>query len=137
MLFNLITYLPDDIIKIIWKKVHAKYKIFINKENYIKLNSLIDENIYNYDSYTRDIIRNDCAYVFYYMIQRSFNDWQHLYNYKYNQVIYTNYIHFLLFYSHKNNSSKCKNIINVQLNLSRFKNELYKVNRIKYNKWNN
>ena len=137
MLFNLIIYLPDDIIKIIWEKTAAKYKIFINKENYIRFNSLIDENIYNYDSYTRDIIRNDYAYVFYYMIQRYFDGWLHLCNYRYDGVMYTNYIHFLLFYSDQNNSSKCKNLINLQFNLSRLKKKLYKNNRIKYNKWTN
>ena len=137
MLFNLITYLPDDIIKIIWYKILPKYKIFINKENYIKFNYLIDQNITNHDSYIRDIIRNDSSYVFYYILQRCFNNWLQMYNYKYKGVIYTNYINFILFYMQQNNSSKCNNLINLQLNLCELKKKLYKNNRIKYNKWSN
>ena len=137
MLFNLIIYLPDDIIKIIWEKIAEKYKIFINKKNYIRLNYLIDQYIHNHDRYMRDIIRNDYAYVFYYMLQRHFNCWLQRYNYRYNSIIYTNYIDFILFYSQQTNSSKCKNLINLQFNLSKLKKEWYKNNRIKYNKWSN
>ena len=48
MLFDLVPKLPDDIIEIIWSKLNHKNKIFLNKENYIKFNYLIDGLINNY-----------------------------------------------------------------------------------------
>ncbi len=61
MLFDIIPYLPDEIIYIIYCKIKPSQLIFLNKENYYKYNHLVDTLIIKgrYDSYIRDIIRND------------------------------------------------------------------------------
>jgi hypothetical protein len=137
MLFQWIQHLPDEIINIIWSKLNPCHIIFLNKENYKKFNYLIDGMVCNYESYIRDIIRNDYIFSFNYILNRQFKYWLHKRNYRYNDVIFPDYIHFLLNYSISNKASKCNKLINLQLNLSGLKKEWRKNNRIKYNKWNN
>ena len=91
-----------------------------------------------YESYVRDIIRNDYNFIFENIFHRRYNDWMYRrYDYKYNNKIYSNYIDFLLFYANKNNSRKCYNLINLQLRLCEVKKKGCKNNRSIYNKWSN
>ncbi len=133
------SYLPDEIINIIWIFVTPVQKIGVDKKHYYKFNYLIDRLIPNirYDSYVRDMIRNDFIFIFNFLLNRKYIYWLNRVNYKYNNIIYPSYIHFLLDFTHKNNASKCNNLINVQLNLSGLKKEWCKNNRIKHNKWSN
>uniref|UniRef100_A0A6C0AWX7 Uncharacterized protein n=1 Tax=viral metagenome TaxID=1070528 RepID=A0A6C0AWX7_9ZZZZ len=140
MLFDYIQYLPYEIISIIWNKLSKFQKVFVNKENYLKFNNLIDKMIIRgrYESYIRDIIRNDYKFIFENIFHRRYNDWLYRrYDYKYDNKIYSNYIDFLLFYTNKNNSRKCYNFINLQLQLSELKKKGRKNNRLIYNKWSN
>ena len=139
MLFDYIQYLPNEIIHIIWNNVSTIQKFFLNKEHYNTYNHLIDTIIPQgrYESYIRDIVRHDCNYVFKYLIHNKFNTWLQIYNYKYDNIIFSDFINFLLFYSKNNNSSKCNNSINLSLQLSELKKKGRKNNRIKYNKWSN
>ena len=137
MLYDYIQYLPDDIIAIIWKHLSKFNKIFLNKNNYIKYNHLIDILIINgrYESYVRNIIRNDYSFVFDQIFKRKYKYWLQIKKYQYTDTIYKNYILFLLYYSNINNSQKCYDIINLQLNLMGFKKDWCKNTRIKNNKW--
>ena len=138
-MFNYIQYLPDEILNIIWNYLNPIHKIFINKDYYNKFNYLIDNLISKgrYESYIRDVVRNDSNFIFKNILNRQFNNWLQISDYKYNNIIYSNYILFLLFFSNKNNSNKCNNQINLQLQLSGLKKNWYKNNRIKYNQWSN
>lgn len=128
--------LPDEILSIIFECISPRLKIFLNKEYYLKLNYLIDPIIgTRYESYIRDIVRNNCAFVFYYLLTRNFSKWLAITNYHYKRSIYTNFICFLIDYSRENNAFKCSEILNVQLNLSGLKKEWCNSTRIKYNKW--
>ena len=139
MLFDLISYLPDEIIAIIWSFLNIRNKIFINKENYLKYNNQIDKYIIHrrYESYVRDIVRHDASFVFKYILQKNLTSFLKVENYRYNNVIYKNFLLFLLAFSNKNNSQRCNNVINLQLSLSGLNKKWYKNNRIKYNKWSN
>ena len=139
MLYDIIPFLPNEIKNIIWHHISCRQKIFINKKHYYRLNPLIDTIISNirYDCYVRDIIRNDCLYVFNILFYRNMNKWLSKRNYKYNNVIYSDYVNFLLNYAYINNATKCSNNINLQLNLSGLKKKWSKNSRIKHNKWSN
>tara|TARA_Y100000389_G_scaffold32035_1_gene27203 strand:- start:2362 stop:2781 length:420 start_codon:yes stop_codon:yes gene_type:complete len=139
MLYELLQFLPPEILHIIWSFIPETQKIFINKQHYHQLNYLIDTIIpfRRYDSYIRDIIRSDSIFVFNYLLMRKFTFWLQKNNYKYNGVIYQNYITFALNYAYNNNASKCNNLINLQLNLSGLKKEWCKNSRIKHNRWSN
>ena len=117
-MFNLIQYLPNDILLIIWQKISPYNKIFINKENYIIYNYLIDNAVKRYESYIRDIIRNDCSYIFNFILKRQFNSFNQIKNYRYYNTNYSNYIYFILYYCQINNSHKCLNLLNLHLDLS-------------------
>jgi len=136
MVFNIIDNLPYDIIEIIWENLNPLNKILLNKEYYSKYNYLIDKHIVNkYESYIRDIIINDYSFVFINLLNRKFINWSFMHNYKYNNVLYNDYLHFLLYYSSFNKSYKCNDIINLQLQLLGLKKDWRKNNRIKNNKW--
>lgn len=139
MLFDTIIYLPDEIIALIWSHLNINDKIFVNKKFYIKYNYLINDLIDSrrYESYLRDIVRNDYAFVFKHILQRKNNIFLGKTNYRYDSVIYSNFLLFLLDFSNKNNSQKCNNLVNLQLALSGLKKKWYKNNRINYNKWGN
>ena len=136
MYFHILSYLPNDILNIIFEYISARHKIFLNKKYYIKFNYLIDQIIGSkYESYIRDIIRNDCAFVFSYILNKQFKKWLTIKNYHYKQCIYCNFIRFLIDYSRENHAFKCCQLLNVQLQLSGLKKDWCKNNRIKYNKW--
>tara|TARA_B100001093_G_scaffold507866_1_gene569082 strand:+ start:3026 stop:3445 length:420 start_codon:yes stop_codon:yes gene_type:complete len=139
MLFDIIEYLPDDIINIIFNKINVFQLIFLNKEYYHKFNYLVDSkiNIGRYDSYVRDIVRNDYSFIFENILIRKINFWLLRKNYLYNNVIYNDFLDFLLFYCKNNNSNKCSHLIYLQLDLSGLKKKRPKNNRIKYNRWSN
>ena len=131
-MFDLINNVPNDIIAIIWKYLSPYNKIFLNKECYLKYNNLIDHLIITerYENYIRDIIRKDYSFVFYYLFNRKFINWMIMHNYKYKDIIFTDYIHFILYYSSSNNSHKCNKIANLELQLLGLKKDW----RTKYRK---
>ena len=137
MIFDYIQYLPDDIVHIIFEKLLPYNKIFLNKEFYMKFNPIIDPYINNCENYIRDIIRKDYSFVFKFIVERKFKKWLRMRNYSYNNIIYPDYVHFLLFFTSSNNAYKCNDLINLHLNLSGLKKEWRKNSRIKYNKWSN
>ena len=139
MIFDIIPYLPEEIVNIIFSKLNPLQLIFINKEYYYKLNHLVDTIITKgrYDSFLRDIIRHDYNFVFKNILHRKFNNWILFKNYKYKNTTYPDFVHFLLFYSKNNNSHRCNDLINLQLQLSGLKKDWCKNNRIKYSQWIN
>jgi hypothetical protein len=137
MLLNYISYLPDDIITIIWDQINPSYKIFINKQNYIQFNNLIDKRITRYESYIKDIIRLDYSYVFKYLLTRNLTTFLKITNYKYSNITYVTYIHFIHDFCKINKSYKCYEILNLQLDLSKLKKKHSKLNKIKDFQWIN
>tara|TARA_B100001059_G_C17756307_1_gene540102 strand:- start:818 stop:1222 length:405 start_codon:yes stop_codon:yes gene_type:complete len=127
--------LPDDILPIIFSYVNEKQKIFLNKTFYNKYYKHIDSLIKHYDSYIKDIVRNDCKFTFEYIIARNFLKWYTMFNYHYGNKIYNNYIDFLLEFSRKNKSNKCLTIINLHLEISKLKKLNCKDSRNINKKW--
>ena len=137
MLDTLIKNLPDDILILIWDNLNPYNKIFLNKEYYLKYNNYIDKLITGrYESYIRDIIRKDYSFIFKSLLDRNFIKWILMHNYKYEDVIYKDYIHFILYYSSINTSHNCNNIINLELKLLGLKKDWRTNSRIKSIKWN-
>jgi hypothetical protein len=125
--------LPNEILDLIFTYLSFNKKIFLNKKYYEKNNRL--NYIKNYKSFIRDIIRNDYVFVFKFKLIDNMNLWINELNYEYKNVIYHNYIIFILFYCSKYSSNKCKNLILNKLNELGLKKISLKNNKIKYNKW--
>ena len=117
MLYEKISILPDDIIQLIFKNIALKKLIFLNKEFYLRLNYLIDGIINTrYNSYVKDIIRNNAAFVFTQILNRQYSNWMICRNYTHTNLIYENYVHFLLNFCKNHHAIKCYNIFITKLN---------------------
>jgi hypothetical protein len=134
-MINIIDDLPNEILDIIFYYLNAKEKIFLNKKYYIKYNDYIDQYIIKYSSYVRDTIRLDYSFVFEYIIYRNFNKWIKINNYNYKNIIYNNYIFFLSDFANKNKATKCLNLLNLHLEISKLKKLNCKDYRIKRKEW--
>jgi len=129
--------LPTDIKLIIWEYLSSYDKIFLNKKYYLLYNNLIDSIIITgrYENYIRDIIKKDYSFIFKPLLNRKFMNWIIMHNYKYGDIIYTDYIHFILYYSSFHKSYNCNNILNLELQLLGLKKDWRKNNRNRNNKW--
>jgi len=134
-MINIIYDLPNEILYIIFYYLNTREKFFLNKKYYIKYNNYIDQYIINYSSYVRDIIRLDYSFVFEYIIYRNFNKWIKINNYNYKNIIYNNYIFFLSDFANKNKATKCLNLLNLHLEISKLKKLNCKDYRIKRKEW--
>ena len=137
MNLDLILILPNEIVNIIFNYISSRQKIFLNHNFYWQYNNLIDQiiNRANYDSYIRDIIRNECIFVFTKILNRKFSHWIRNSNYRFGNVTYPNYVFYLMYYANKHNSYKINNILNQQFVLSGLKKKWIKSSKIINNRW--
>lgn len=132
-----INTLPDDIINEIFKFI-PKYKlIFVNISYYNLYHYLLKTTcIPNYESYVRDMICRDNYFVFERLVRENFNNWITNRQYRYKNMIFSNYVYFVLHYCFENNSKRCRNILIDELSKRDLCKNLHKKNVIKYIKWN-
>lgn len=134
-ILNINIYLPNDILELIWNYINPKYKIFLNKYFYNKYHYLIG-NLADNKSYIRDIIRLDYGFVFEKILSSKFKEWISINNYHYGNIIYPNYLDFILNYARDNNSKNCIYLINLNIGISKLKRLSCKDYRIKKRQWN-
>ena len=107
--------LPDDILtSIVWNFLKPEIKVWTNKKNYEKYHPVIKKMIPTniYDSYVRDMVRNNNSYVLEQLFKENFLKWTKWKNYKYKNAIYNNYIDYLEWLGRDYNSIKCGLLIN-------------------------
>jgi len=127
--------LPDSLIKIIEEFIPKSKLIFISKENYIKYHLLTKKLIKNYENYIRDIIRRDNYFVFEFIIAENYKKWLEIKQYKYKNMIFKNYLYFLINYCIENDCNNCRNVISNFLNFHGLGKNLHKKNVVKYIRW--
>lgn len=140
---ELFDLLNDDIMTIIYKYLSPEIKVWLNRKNYIKnhkcVKSLIDTKLY--DSYVRDMVRNDYSFVLEQLIKENFRKWHNWKKYNYNGDIYKTYLVFIRNYANDNNSYKCLRLIDEYAENNGFSKNWFKQNRIIIHKtpqtWNN
>ena len=113
--------LPLELLDLIFNFIPDSHKIFINKQYYNKFNGLIVKRIGNFQSYMRDIIRNDCVYPFTFILNRNLTYWITSSRFTFNNIVYDNFLSYLMEYARKNKSNKCLNLLNLELELSKLK----------------
>jgi hypothetical protein len=106
-----IDQLPQDIQKHIQQYLPLTTLVWLNKKTYINNHFLISKRIKRYDSYIRDIIRNDNHFVFLQVMRERFKKWNIHKKYFYKNIMYTNYNRFLIDLCNKDESTNCRNII--------------------------
>jgi len=112
----LVLKLPEDIQKYIQQFLPLKTLVWLDKKTYVKNHYIITKSIKRYDSYIRDIIRNDNHFVFLQVMREKFNLWNVKKKYFYKKIIYANFIRFLIDLCNHSESTNCKNIITQMLN---------------------
>ena len=102
--------LPDVLIEIIRDYLPLKITILLKKKNYLKNNKYIKIRLELFDNYVRDMVRKDCSFVFNEIIEKNNKKWLRT-KYKYNNIIYANYLRFLESYCLENRSTNCRSVI--------------------------
>lgn len=127
--------LPEDIVRLILEYIPKHKLIFVNSVYYNLYHYLTKKIIPIYESYTRDMIRRDNYYIFHHLIKENANYWIENRKYRYKNMVFNNYIYFVLYFCIENNSEKCREILMEELSKRDLCKNLHKKNVIKYIKW--
>jgi len=136
-LFTKMDRLPDDLIRYIKDFIPKKNLVFTNRENYNLYHTFLKPCIANYENYIRDTIRRDNFFVIEKIILENFAIWTKINNYMYKNMIFKNYVYFIMHYCIENNSTKCRVVVMDFLQQHGFDKNLHKKNIVKYITWKN
>ena len=129
---NTISELPDDIIRLIKEYIPIHKLIFVNSLYYKSYHYLIKKYIPLFENYIRDTIRRDNEFVFEQIIRENINYWVKKKQYIYKNMMFNNYIYFIIHYCIENNSDKCRLIIKNYLSKGNLCINQHKKNIVKY-----
>ena len=100
--------LPDELVRYIKEYIPKKEFVFTNRANYNLYHSLIKPSITDYESYIRAMIRQDNDFVFKKIIEENFSKWYEIRQYKYKNMIFNNYLYFVMNFCIENESKNCR-----------------------------
>jgi phosphoribosyl-ATP pyrophosphohydrolase len=129
--------LPVELVRYIKEYIPKKEFVFTNRENYNLYHTLIKPSIKDYESYIRSMIRQDNEFVFKKIIEENYNKWYEIRQYKYKNMIFNNYLYFVMNFCIENESNNCRKIISDFLKEHGLGKNLHKKNVVKYIKWKN
>jgi ribosomal protein S24E len=135
--FQNINYLPKELYLIVNSYIPAIAKILLNKELYMKYHHLLKSSINRkeLENYIRTTVRQDHDFVFNQMLRENFNKWFNIKKYLYRDCIYANYIYFLKTYCVENQSTKCKENIDILIQELGLSKNQHKKNIIRNIRW--
>jgi len=109
-----INALPVEMVMLIKSYLPKTSLIFLNNHYYKKYHYLVKKIITknHFENYIRDIIRRDNEFVFSHILNDFQNGISKIKNYIYKNIMYKNYFYFLTDYCIKNNSTKCRTVLN-------------------------
>lgn len=134
---NIIKSLPDDLIRYIKEFIPKKAFVFTNKTNYNLYHALIKPLIKDYESYIRCMIRQDNEFVFKKIIKENYSRWYEIRQYIYKNMLFNNYLYFVMYFCIENDSNNCRKAISDFLKEHGLGKNLHKKNVVKYIKWKN
>lgn len=132
-----INKLPEDMVQCIKEFIPNKELVLTNKTYYNQYHHLLKRKIPMYESYIRDIIRRDNYFVFQRILNENIHKWMLNKPYAYKNMIFNNYIYFVIHYCIENNSENCRKILMEYLAEQDLCRNLHKKKVVKYIKWNN
>jgi hypothetical protein len=124
--------LPQEIINLIQTYIPVKYLVFVNKTFYHLYHYRLKPFIPLYDNYIRDIIRRDNSFVYREILCENFEKWLLLKKYYYKNMVFNNYVYFVLHYCIENNSDRCREILIEYLKKRNLYKNLHKKIVVKY-----
>ena len=134
---EIIKSLPDDLVRYIKNFIPKIVFVFTNKTNYNLYHPLIKPLIKDYESYIRCMIRQDNEFVFKKIIEENYSKWYENRQYKYKNMIFNNYLYFVMNFCIENDSNNCRKVISDFLKEHGLGKNLHKKNVVKYIKWKN
>ena len=129
--------LPPELIRYIKEYIPKKTFVFTNRENYNLYHSLLKPSIKDYESYIRTMIRQDNEFVFKKIVEENFSKWYEIRQYKYKNMIFKNYLYFVMNFCIENESNNCRKTVLEFLKEHGLGKNLHKKNIVKYIKWKN
>ena len=129
--------LPEELVKYIKEYIPKKEFVFTNRENYNLYHHLIKPYIKDYEDFIRSMIRQDNEFVFKKIVEENYRKWYEIREYKYKNMIFNNYLYFVINYCIENESNNCIKIISEFLKEHGLCKNLHKKNVVKYIKWKN
>ena len=129
--------LPLDIINYIKKYIPQKELVFTNRENYNLFHPIIKLYIKDYDNYIKYMIKRDNEFVFTKIVEENCYKWYEIKQYQYKNMIFTNYLYFVINFCIENESNNCIKVLSYFLKEHGLCKNLHKKNVIKYIKWKN
>jgi hypothetical protein len=129
--------LPPELMRYIKEYIPKKVFVFTNRENYNLYHPLIKPSIKDYESYIRAMIRQDNEFVFNKIIKENCSKWYEIVQYKYKNMVFKNYLYFVMNFCIENESNNCRKNISDFLKEHGLGKNLHKKNIVKYIKWKN
>ena len=129
--------LPPELIRYIKEYIPKKTFVFTNRENYNLYHSLLKPSIKDYESYIRSMIRQDNEFVFKKIVEENFSKWYEIRQYQYKNMIFKNYLYFVMNFCIENESNNCRKTVLEFLKEHGLGKNLHKKNIVKYIKWKN
>lgn len=129
--------LPNEIIEHIKEYINKKLFVFTNKTNYFSYHYIIKNHIPYYENYIRNMIRRDFDFVFEFIVKENYNKWIEIKNYLYKNMIFKNYIYFIIYFCIENDSQKCRCFITDFLKEHGLCKNRHKKNVVRYIRWKN
>lgn len=137
---NNIEDLPEVIVGVIKSYIPPTTLVWLNKENYVKYNNEIKSMIHpsRFEDYIRDMVRSDNIFVLRHIILENIHRWIKMKRWRYKNIIYYDYVHFIFNYAIENGAYKSRDLIN-KVATQLFGIKWHKKNGIKYirTKWMN
>jgi phosphoribosyl-ATP pyrophosphohydrolase len=129
--------LPAELVRYIKEYIPKKEFVFTNTINYNLYHNLIKPSIKDHESYIRAMIRQDNDFVFKKIVEENYTKWYEIRQYKYKNMIFNNYLYFVMNFCIENDSNNCRKIISDFLKEHGLGKNLHKKNVVKYIKWKN
>lgn len=129
--------LMPELVDIIKEYIQNKNLVFTNRENYRLYHPLIKPYIKDIESYIRTMIRQDNEFVFNRIMEENCFKWYNIRKYQYKNMIFSNYLYFVISFCIDNDSNNCRKVVSDFLKEHGLGKNLHKKNVVKYIKWKN
>ena len=133
--YKKINTMPEVIILLIQEYIPKHILVFTNRENYQLYHSLIINSIKDYNTFIKDTIKRDNEFVFDTIVRENYLKWFTIKQYRYKNMIFLNYLYFMIHFCIENDSNNCRKVINNFLKEHGLDKNLHKKNVVKYIKW--
>lgn len=112
--FRRLNHIDIHVLSHIYTYVPCRIRVWLNKTNYISNHTSVTTMIKSkhlYDSYLRNILRNDMSFVFDTILQQEYNRLWDIKKYTYKKRTYRTYSEFMDKFIFENNSHRCRDVL--------------------------